>query len=545
MRPKDLSSAAILRQKAEQQLKDLQSRTNSLSSETDLLKLIHELQVHQIELEMQNEALVVAKEKVEIAEAKYTELYDFAPSGYLSLTKDGDITELNFAAAKMLGKNRLELMNKRFVLFTSHDTRAIFNHFFDRVCTGEEKQTCDITIETEGNSPIYVTVEGIVSPNKKICNLILVDITERKRLENQLQGSLHYLKNIIDAVALPIFVKNETHQFCLANHALCEMFNMPLEKIIGTTGFEYLQEDQLKVFITKDKEVFETGQENTNEEVFTDVKGNVSIIVTKKTLYTDVMGTKFLVGVINDITERKKAEQEAIRFTEAIKRQNAELIDFTNIIAHNLRAPLVNISLLIDYLEESKDDTEKRSLMGMVKPILLDLMSEFDVLVESIQVSYDKKIKKDKIILDDCLATILKGFEIQINACGAEIKHDFTKVPVLYFPTNYIKSIFSNLISNALKYQSPDRKLIITIKTEKINNAIVLSVADNGLGINLERYKSKIFKIRKTFHKHQDARGFGLFMTRTQVEAMGGKIWVESQLNEGSIFFIEFKNTSI
>ncbi|MBK6347527.1 MAG: PAS domain-containing protein [Bacteroidales bacterium] len=181
-----LTNAALLRQKAEEQLKSQQSKTSLSFSEPDLLKLIHELEVHQIELEMQNEELVLAKEKAELAEEKYTELYDFAPSGYISLSKKGEILELNFAAARILGKERTKLIKKQFDFFVSINTQLTFNLFLHEVFTSKLKQTCEVIIATEGNLPIYVNIDGIVSLNNELCLLTLIDITERKSAERNL-----------------------------------------------------------------------------------------------------------------------------------------------------------------------------------------------------------------------------------------------------------------------------------------------------------------------------------------------------------------------
>jgi PAS domain-containing protein len=99
------SDQSGLRQKAEDQLKAMRSKINSHTSETDIIKVIHELHVHQHELELQNEELLLAKERADFAEKKYTELYEAAPSGYISLSKQGDILGLNYSAAKLLNKN--------------------------------------------------------------------------------------------------------------------------------------------------------------------------------------------------------------------------------------------------------------------------------------------------------------------------------------------------------------------------------------------------------------------------------------------------------
>src|SRR5664279_4931554 len=115
-------------------------------------KLVHELGVHQIELELQNEELTLAKEKAEVASKKYVELYDSAPSGYFTLTKSGEIIELNLSGAMMLGKERSRLKNGLFGFFVSNDTKPIFNHFLRKVFTGKAEESCEVTLSTNGKS---------------------------------------------------------------------------------------------------------------------------------------------------------------------------------------------------------------------------------------------------------------------------------------------------------------------------------------------------------------------------------------------------------
>lgn len=178
--------STLLRQKAEDQLKHKQSNKSLSFSEAETLKLIHELEVHQIELEMQNEELCIAKEKAELAEEKYTDIYDFAPSGYLSISKDGKIVELNFAAAHMLGKVRSKLKNRCFAFYLSQESLPVFNLFVQKVFTNKVKQACEVIITNEVTKPIYVNIEGILSQNDELCHLTLSDITERKKAEQEL-----------------------------------------------------------------------------------------------------------------------------------------------------------------------------------------------------------------------------------------------------------------------------------------------------------------------------------------------------------------------
>ncbi len=155
-------------------------------SEFDSVKLIHELEVHQLELEMQNEDLKQAKEKAELAEMKYAELYNFAPSGYLTLTKEGEIIDLNISAESILGKERSRLINSSFGFFVSNDTRAVYNRFLLKVFKSKIKETCELKLESEEHSLKYILVNGIISNIDEKCLVTLVDITKRKHTENEL-----------------------------------------------------------------------------------------------------------------------------------------------------------------------------------------------------------------------------------------------------------------------------------------------------------------------------------------------------------------------
>jgi PAS domain S-box-containing protein len=185
--PLPTPSQTKLRKKAEAKLKKSEMLMNQPASDEDIVKVIHELQVHQIELELQNEELLLAKEKGELAEKKYTDLYESAPSGYLTLSKEGDILELNNSAAILLHKERSELINNRFALFISDDTRAVFNEFLQKLDTTTEKENCEVKLEKEGFFSAYVSVDGIISKGGETILLSMVDITKSKHAEESLR----------------------------------------------------------------------------------------------------------------------------------------------------------------------------------------------------------------------------------------------------------------------------------------------------------------------------------------------------------------------
>src|SRR5690606_39078032 len=226
-----------------------------------------------------------------------------------------------------------------------------------------------------------------------------------------------------------------------------------------------------------------------------------------------------------DISAKKAAEESIEKNLEILTFQNRQLLDFCNIVSHNLRSPLVNMSMLIGFIEDSADEKERKVYIDKLKPVIEGLNETFEELVESIQVQQDREIRSEHINIEESFAKIVAGFEGQITLSNAIIEKDFSAAPVLYYPPKYWSSILHNLISNALKYRSPDRRLNITIKTARSQKKVLLTVKDNGLGIDLKKHQSNLFKIRKVFHRHPDAKGFGLFITKAQVEAMKGRIW--------------------
>ena len=183
---KQADRIANLRQAAEQLLYLKEKSLEKAFPESDNLRLIHELEVHQIELQMQNEELKLAKEKAELAEKKYTELYDFAPSGYLTLTKAGEITNLNYNAEHLLGKERSQLIKSSFGFFVSSDTRALYSLFLQKIFKSKVKETCEFKLVTGDDSIKYILANGIISNNSGKCLVTLNDITNQKQTEKEL-----------------------------------------------------------------------------------------------------------------------------------------------------------------------------------------------------------------------------------------------------------------------------------------------------------------------------------------------------------------------
>lgn len=226
----------------------------------------------------------------------------------------------------------------------------------------------------------------------------------------------------------------------------------------------------------------------------------------------------------------------------ALTHKKKQLEDFCNIISHNLRAPLVNISMLVEMVAENTTNEDNIIFLEKLDKAAKNLNETFNELVESIQITQDTEIPHEEIELESFTNGIIDSLQGEINKTQTIIEMDFSQAPKLCYPVNYMRSILQNLISNSLKYSSPERRPIIKINSKIKNDSVIISISDNGLGLDLNKHSENLFKIRKVFHDHPAAKGFGLFITKSQVTALGGKIWVESEPDVGSTFHVELIN---
>jgi signal transduction histidine kinase len=240
------------------------------------------------------------------------------------------------------------------------------------------------------------------------------------------------------------------------------------------------------------------------------------------------------------IKTNKNLEKTVVDRTIHLTNQNKQLEDFAHIISHNLRGPVSNLNSILQFYKESETMEEKNELMGMFEKTVNNIGSTLNELLEVVSIRHQSKNEKEKVVFETTISKITEAFQGQILKSKAIITTDFSRVPEIEYSSTYLESIMQNLLSNALKYCATDRTPTVHFETNKINDNIELTVSDNGLGIDLSKNKAQIFGLHKTFHQHPEAKGIGLFLTKAQVEAMGGKISVDSELNKGTTFRIIF-----
>jgi PAS domain S-box-containing protein len=370
---------------------------------------------------------------------------------------------------------------------------------------------------------------------------------DHKLLMEQLDRQKAFYENILNKLPTDIAVFDAEHRYLFVNPGAISKEEYR-KFIIGKDDYEYAAFRNRDISVAHQRrakflEAKESRKEIRWEDTLSDPQGNMITHLRRMYPVHDEKGElSMVIGFGIDITDRKKMEEKQAALVTQLSARNTQLTDFCSIVSHNLRAPLVNMSMLADFIEASEDPAEQKMLIAKLRPVIDNLHATFNELVESIQIRQNTEISREDVCLRDCLKRTVDGLQTEINKLDAQIETDFEAASVINCPPQYLNSIFHNLVSNSLKYHYPGRRPHIFLQTKREDDKIILSVKDNGLGIDLVKHKDNFFKIGKVFHRHPNAKGFGLYMTKTQVEAMGGRIWVESVPEEGSVFYIEFNN---
>lgn len=238
--------------------------------------------------------------------------------------------------------------------------------------------------------------------------------------------------------------------------------------------------------------------------------------------------------IIEDITDRKAAD-------DLVNEQNKRLLNFSYIVSHNLRSHASNIQAITNLLEITESEAERKEMVDLLKTVsgsLNDAMLNLNKVV-NIQTSID--ISTEPLNLSVFIRKTLDILNDQVVLKKAVIKNNVPDNIMVNYNPAYLESILLNFIFNAIRYSHPDRIPEIELSTVIDGGQIVLQVEDNGIGIDLDKHGDQLFGMYKTFNGNPDSKGVGLFISKNQIDAMGGKVLVESAPDIGTKFMIYFK----
>lgn len=536
-----LKSAALLHD-AEEEYKKLKSVGSWAYTNEGIQKLVHELQVHQIELEMQNEQLRDAEMKASMQADRYRALYDFFPGGYFTLDREGNLIELNLTGAKMLGDERVNLVNTSFIRFLTLSKRTVFSQFLERVFELEITQSCDVSVNVEGKPPIFVHLEGLMSEDRTQCFIKAQDITAFKEgIENLRESEILY-RRLFESAKDGILILDAVNGEILdVNPFLVQLIGYSYDELKGKELWEigtfrnigYSQqaftELQIKEYIRYDDMPLVT---KSGKKINVEFISNVYVANHVKVIQCN----------IRDITERKLMEK-ALKDSEASLREMVATKDkFFSIIAHDLRSPFNTIlgfsELLVE--EVNKKHYEEVEKFAHIIQHSSNLAMELIInLLEWSRLQAGRmRFNPDHMNLTSQIKSVTQLLNNSAQHKDIAIFVDAPEKMTVFADEAMMGTILRNMVSNAIKFTHPGGEIVVSVKPEK--DQLIVMVADNGVGIKKEGLK-KIFTIEENYStagtQNEKGTGLGLVMCKDFIEKHGGVIWVESEPGKGSKFY--------
>lgn len=478
-------------------------------------------------------------------------IFRHAVDAVIITNEDNLIVSWNPKATEIYGWTAEEAIGQEYhvLLLPEHKHEYFKKRREQFLIEGLPEQTIEALVKRKGDLEFKANL-GISTAfinGKRYCIMFTKALPNRAFIDQELGKQKSFYENILNKIPTDIVVFDLNHRYVFANPWAIKDDDLR-KKIIGMDDFEYSEyRGRDSTVATKRRAQFleakNSGQVVRWEDSITNPEGQIVTHLRRIFPVQDDSGkVSMFIGFGIDITERKMLEERQNIMMKQLSAQNTQLLDFCNIVSHNLRGPLVNMSMLVEFIEESQDLEEIKMLTSKLNPVIENLNTTFNELVESIQVRQDLEIETENISLQEYLQRTLDSLDMEIKKSAAVFKINFEDAPRVNYPPKYLNSLFHNLVSNALKYHSTERTPVIEITSKHNKDSILLKVKDNGQGIDLNKHKDNVFKIGKVFHKHPNAKGLGLYMTKTQIEAMNGKIWVESEPDAGAVFYIVFSN---
>ena len=397
----------------------------------------------------------------------------------------------------------------------------------------------------------YVLDRGFLVTNNKKEAIRMIgamqDITKQKQEEERLKLLETVITNAKDAIVITDadISKKSIPNVVYANEAYRQMSGFNDDEILHKSMIETLPIDigsknykELTECIRQKKECeIETITYRKNKEKYW-----VSFIIVP--VFNKEKEHTHWISIKREITKQKIQEKEKEQLISELTQNNKDLRQFSYITSHNLRAPLSNLMGLLNLIEKINIQDEELNLIidGLAKST--QLLNETILDLGKVVIIRDNpSITKTKINVYDSVKNVMNQINILIEQTSIEFDIKINKKDTIYSNKSYLESILLNLFTNSIKYRSNDRSLKILITFNNNSEQSELIFEDNGIGIDLQKNKDKLFGMYQRFHNYPNSKGLGLYLVRTQIESMGGSIEVQSEVNKGTQFIIKFKKT--
>ncbi|MEL4454427.1 PAS domain-containing sensor histidine kinase [Lutimonas vermicola] len=548
-----------------------------ISEKTDLIKdltleesqsLLHELEVHQLELEMQNEELRETQHRLEESRDQYTDLFDFAPIGYIVLNERAEIKNINLTGCDLLGIERSFVIGKPLSAYISKgQSRNLFLNLRKAFETGL-LPSFEIEMKHKSKGNFMALLQGVITKDQKnktaVCRVSLSDITELKKAEalqishESLQKEKEKIQQYLNLAPVVFLLIDTEYKVQMINKKGCELLGYKRQEIIGKHWFgnfiNFENHDKVSLIDQSRHKIkgslipyFESYIKCGNNESRLMSWTNVALLDNHK----QHIGT-LIAG--EDVTERKKLELRKQKYTEELEQlveeRTKELKEalakekninemksaFVSMASHEFRTPLTSIlssTFLIKRYNDMKEYAKERRHIERIKSSVHQLTSVLEDFL-----SIDKlergivAIKKETFDLNEFIAEIIEDFEWMLTE-NQKIKHVPKGSAEVFLDKKILRNILLNLVSNAIKYSETDVK----IRSFVNKKVLKIVVEDKGLGIPEKEHKDlfkKFFRAKNV--AHIQGIGLGLSIVKHYVRLLGGTIMFSSKMGEGSTF---------
>lgn len=393
-------------------------------------------------------------------------------------------------------------------------------------------------LKHKNGSDVWIWSRGsnIKNPDGSSSDLILgthIDITDLHKKTKEVEESDLYHRSLLQTIPDIVFVLSRDGTFLDVKYSDSDKLWIQAEDFIGKRISEVLPDD----LVRKQMHALETCYLEKSVAEF-DYSINFNDEIRYYNSRNVAFGDDKVIASVRDVTDLQENLNRITQLLSVQEKQNEKLRNFTHIVSHNLRSHTANIEGILSLLEIEEPELYSNAYVDLIKTSSDSLNETIDNLNQVLDMSLDKSDDIQPIDLNHTVERVISTVSTIAKQSGVELKNEIEEKMVIRSIPAYLESIVLNMLTNGIRFKGSGSKSHVKVSGFRQNSEIVLLFEDNGVGIDLDLFRDKLFGMYKTFHGHVESKGLGLFMTKNQVEAMGGRIEVESEVNRGTVFTI-------
>jgi PAS domain S-box-containing protein len=503
---------------------------------------ISERKQYQQLIEEKNEQLKASEDDLRKMSSDLQKIMNSSLDVICSINKDGQFVKVSAASQKVWGYSPKELIGRRPMEFVPEEYRDMTWKAVSNIIAGSGENYFENKFIHRNGKVVSLIWSARWDEEEQTMFSVARDASALKEAEMVKVQSQTRFEALVQKGADMVGIVDENANYLFVSPNIKNIVGFDPEFLMGKNALAFIHPDDVQRVLLEFEKVLTENEVKLAAFRYQNIVGEYRWI---ETVATNQLNNPAIGGIVinsRDITERKKIETEREAIIKELTKSNADLKQFSFITSHNLRAPLSNLKGILNIIDYPNLNSFNLGMIELIKQSTSQLHQTIDDLTQILLIRNNVNVPVCSLNLSKVYDDVYKTFSNALSDVCGRIVTDF-KVPTITFNKAYLQSILINLISNAIRYHSPERCLLINITTfEDEAGNIIFTFSDNGSGIDLRRYKDRVFGLYQRFHSAVGGQGLGLFIIKSQVTALGGKIDIDSELNKGTTFTMTFKN---